>query len=79
VEASLRDAQGLAVRQATTFGHDLLPWSVSHAAHTVCRRCGRAVSVRTWDSGEVQVTGPVVEEVCAPAPQAKPPGGETWT
>ena len=68
MEPSLHDAQALAVRQATTFGHDLMPWSVSHAADTVCRRCGRAVAVLTWDSGEVRISGAVVNEVCDEAP-----------
>jgi hypothetical protein len=72
VEASLRDAQALALRQATTFGHDLMPWSVSHSAHSVCRRCGRSVSVTTWDTGEVQVSGPGLEEVCAPEAEQQP-------
>lgn len=68
MEQRLRDSQNIALRQATTLGHELMPWSASYAADTVCRRCGRTVSVQTWTTGEVNVTGPAVEEVCAPAP-----------
>jgi hypothetical protein len=57
MEPDLRDAQTVALGQATTFGHDLMPWSVSRSALTSAASAGEAspsapgtpARSRSWD------------------------------